>query len=70
MFTKICGPNALKNVVLGHTIWDQVSIARGKACEKELVSTLKKREWMAARGGRVYRDRGMYKSYLNLIEYR
>jgi hypothetical protein len=66
MFKQLCGPDALKSVVLATTMWDRVSEVEGKARETELVST--KGIWggMVERGSRVYRHTGMYPYFATL----
>ena len=38
-FKKICGDEALRNVVLGTTKWDQVKLEKGQQREQELENT-------------------------------
>jgi GTP-binding protein EngB required for normal cell division len=58
MFKKLCGNNALKNVILGTTMWDKVSETEGTARELELTSTSDFWGWMVSQGSRVYRHTG------------
>lgn len=58
MFKKLCGPDALKNVILVTTMWDRVSEAEGAAREYELTSTPDFWGWMVSHGSRVYRHSG------------
>jgi hypothetical protein len=60
MFKKLCGNNALKNVILVTTMWDKVSEAEGTARELELTSTPDFWGWMVSQGSKVYRHTGMY----------
>lgn len=39
MFKKLCGNEALKNVILVTTMWEKVTVAEGAAREKELIDT-------------------------------
>ena len=59
MFKKLCGPNALKQVILATTMWDRVSDAEGKARENELASTPDFWGWMVSQGSRVYQHAGL-----------
>lgn len=58
MFKKLCGDNALKNVILGTTMWDKVSETEGTARELELISTPDFWGWMVKQGSRVSRHTG------------
>jgi hypothetical protein len=66
MFKQLCGPDALKSVVLATTMWDRVSEVEGKARETELVSTQGIWGGMVERGSRVYRHTGMYPYFATL----
>lgn len=46
MFKKLCGNDALKNVILATTMWDRVSQSEGDARELELTSTMDFWGWM------------------------
>jgi GTP-binding protein EngB required for normal cell division len=59
MFKKLCGDNALKNVILGTTMWDRVSESEGVAREEELTSTPDFWGWMVSQGSRVFRHTGV-----------
>jgi hypothetical protein len=58
MFKKLCGDSALKNVILGTTMWDKVSETEGIARERELTSTPDFWGWMMDQGSRVFRHTG------------
>lgn len=58
MFKKLCGPNALKHVILATTMWDRVSEAEGKARENELTTTPDFWGWMVSQGSRVNQHAG------------
>lgn len=59
MFKQLCGPDALKNVVLATTMWSLVNPTDGQAREKELISTPEFWGWMLQKGSRVERHTGM-----------
>ena len=67
MFKKLCGPDALKNVILATTMWDRVSEAEGAAREKELTSTADFWGWMVSQGSRVHRHSGKHKPNLQCL---
>lgn len=58
MFKKLCGPDALSNVILATTMWEQVTEDVGVAREKELMSTPDFWGWMVGKGSQVYRHQG------------
>ena len=58
MFKKLCGPNALRHVILATTMWDRVSEVEGRAREQELTSTDDFWGWMVSQGSRVCRHSG------------
>ncbi|KAG8531169.1 uncharacterized protein KY384_004527 [Bacidia gigantensis] len=68
MFKKLCGQNALSNVILATTMWDRVTEAEGKAREMELTSTPDFWGWMVTQGSRVYRHTGDKESAYRLIQ--
>ncbi|KAF2807133.1 P-loop containing nucleoside triphosphate hydrolase protein [Mytilinidion resinicola] len=68
MFKKLCGPNALKNVILATTMWDSVREADGAARESELISTPGFWGWMVSQGSKVYRHSGSTRSAFGLIQ--
>ena len=57
-FKKLCGDDALKNVILATTKWDRVSKQKGTARERELRSTEEFWGWMVSQGSKVYRHTG------------
>jgi DNA repair exonuclease SbcCD ATPase subunit len=66
MFQKLCGKNALKNVVLATSFWDQVDPDRASRREKELRESKEFWGQMIERGSRVVRL-GDYKANLKLL---
>ena len=60
MFKKLCGPNALNNVILATTMWDRVCEAEGLARETELTSTDDFWGWMLSQGSKVHRHSGQW----------
>ena len=59
MFRKLCGPEALKNVILATTMWDRISETEGKARENELTTTPDFWGWMLSQGSRIHRHTGI-----------
>lgn len=59
MFKKLCGPNALKSVILATTMWDMVTETIGQAREEELASNQDYWGGMIKHGSRVRRHAGM-----------
>jgi hypothetical protein len=55
MFRQLCGPDCLKNVVLGTTFWGSVDMATGERREKELVENDQFWGRMVAKGSQVVR---------------
>lgn len=68
MFKKLCGNDALKNVLLATTMWDRVGDVEGSARESELISTPDFWGWMVGRGSRVYRHTGEEGRFRRLID--
>ncbi|CAM1502632.1 Fc.00g074080.m01.CDS01 [Cosmosporella sp. VM-42] len=55
MFKKLCGPDALKNVILVTTMWEKVDYQDGERREEELKSTPDFWGLMMDKGSQVYR---------------
>ncbi|KAK4040361.1 hypothetical protein C8A01DRAFT_46258 [Parachaetomium inaequale] len=55
MFKQLCGPDALKHVILATTMWDRVPDGDGVDREKVLVDTPEFWGWMLARGSSCHR---------------
>lgn len=68
MFKKLCGPDALKNVILCTNMWDRVSLNIGTKFEEELVSTPEFWDWMKSQGSLVCRHDGDRASAVRLVE--
>lgn len=67
MFKKLCGPNALKNVILATTMWDRVAPQEGADRESELRSNEDFWGWMISKGSRVERHGNNRESAMRLI---
>lgn len=67
MFKKLCGPNALKNVILATTMWDKVTPKEGADRESELRSKEDFWGWMISKGSRVERHGNSRESAMRLI---
>lgn len=55
MFRKLCGPDCVKNIVLGTTFWDCVAPEKGAMREKELTSNDQFWGLLAKKGSRTVR---------------
>ncbi|KAE8444245.1 hypothetical protein EG329_000745 [Mollisiaceae sp. DMI_Dod_QoI] len=69
MFKKLCGEDALKNVILGTTMWDKVTTAQGEERELQLTSTPDFWGWMISKGSVVHRHAGDRQSAMRLLEH-
>ena len=67
MFKKLCGQNALKNVILATTKWEEVGEEKGYEREKELKSTEEFWGWMVKNGSQVQRHYNNKESAMRLI---
>ena len=67
MFKKLCGPEALRNVILATTMWEQVNINEGAKREKELEKTPDLWGWMISKGSGVERHTNDRESALRLL---
>jgi predicted RNase H-like nuclease (RuvC/YqgF family) len=68
MFKKLCGNDALRNVILGTTMWDKVHEAEGCRREEELSTTPDFWGWMLSRGSVMLRHKNNRTSALELID--
>jgi hypothetical protein len=68
MFKKLCGPNALKNVILATTMWEQVSPEHGERREQELMRTSEFWGEMILRGAQVKRHYNNADSAWSLVD--
>ncbi|KAL8405392.1 hypothetical protein RB596_004311 [Gaeumannomyces avenae] len=67
MFKKLCGPDALKMVILATTMWEQVNQEVGEAREEELRTTEEYWGCMVQRGSRIFRHTNNPDSALRLV---
>lgn len=67
MFKKLCGVDALKNVILVTTMWEKVNASEGEARVQELTSTEDFWGCMIASGSRVERHTNDRDSALRLV---
>jgi len=69
MFKKLCGRDALKNVVLATTMWERVKVEDGAKREQELVNTPEFWGWMTENGSRTYRHDNTLESANRLLRF-
>lgn len=55
MFRRLCGDDALKNVILVTTMWDRVTFKEGVIREDQLKQTPEFWGWMTNKGSKTYR---------------
>lgn len=67
LFKKLCGDDALQNVILATTMWDLVGEDVGAMREQELISTTEFWGYMASRGSKAYRHDNTHSSAMKLI---
>ncbi|KAK6214586.1 hypothetical protein LQW54_004308 [Pestalotiopsis sp. IQ-011] len=67
VFRKLCGPDALKKVILVTTLWDQVSESVGAAREEELRATEDFWGSMIKKGSRIERYSNSKESAVKLV---
>lgn len=67
MFRKLCGQDALKNVILATTMWDRIEPSEGEARERELIATPEYWGWMQTQGSTVFRYTGSLASAHHII---
>ncbi|CAK7209586.1 hypothetical protein SCUCBS95973_000490 [Sporothrix curviconia] len=67
LFKKLCGDDALQNVILVTTMWDLVGESVGAMRERELVSTAAFWGYMASKGSKAYRHDNTHASAMKLI---
>ncbi|KAJ5961653.1 hypothetical protein N7501_006594 [Penicillium viridicatum] len=68
MFKKLCGPDALKNVILATTMWEKVSQEDGERREQELERTSDFWGEMIMRGAQVKRHQNNTNSAWGLVD--
>ncbi|CZR55861.1 uncharacterized protein PAC_05749 [Phialocephala subalpina] len=66
---KLCGKDALKNVILATTMWSNVTPEKGTERESQLLSTPEFWGWMKAQGSTVRRHMGDRRSAVKIIDY-
>ncbi|KAF8862967.1 hypothetical protein BDZ45DRAFT_145841 [Acephala macrosclerotiorum] len=69
MFKKLCGKDALKNVILATTMWSNVTPEKGAERESQLLSTPEFWGWMKAQGSTVRRHMGDRRSAVKIIDF-
>ncbi|KAL1904241.1 hypothetical protein Sste5344_010042 [Sporothrix stenoceras] len=67
LFKKLCGDDALRNVILATTMWDLVGEDVGAMREQELISTPAFWGYMHSKGSNTYRHHNTHASAMNLI---
>jgi hypothetical protein len=68
MFKKLCGPQALQNVILVTTMWELVNPAEGEKRENQLIKTPEFWGWMMDQGSQVQRHYNTRESAMRLLE--
>ncbi|KUJ18934.1 uncharacterized protein LY89DRAFT_696320 [Mollisia scopiformis] len=69
MFKKLCGKDALKNVILATTMWSLVDREKGAEREAQLLSTPEFWGWMKDQGSTVMRHSGDRRSAVEIIDH-
>lgn len=69
MFKKLCGDNALKNVILVTSMWDRVSEEEGSKREAQLIQTPEFWGWMISKGSKTFRHDNSFASAKKLLHY-
>jgi hypothetical protein len=67
MFKKLCGPHALKNVILATTMWEKVDEADGEERERQLAATPDFWGTMKDNGSQIVRHHNNSRSAMALI---
>lgn len=68
-FKKLCGDDALQNVILATTMWDVVDETVGSAREEQLVGAPEFWGYMVAHGSTVYRHDNTRSSAMRIIDH-
>ena len=68
MFKSLCGPDAMKNVMLVTSMWDQVPVEVAQNREKELMETEEFWGWMHKRGSIVRRHDNTHHSAEAIVQ--
>ena len=69
MFKKLCGDNALKNVILITSMWDRVAEKEGAKRERELTQTPEFWGFMISKGSKAYRHNNSIESAKQLLRH-
>ena len=69
MFKKLCGDNALKNVILITSMWDRVAENEGAKRERELLQTPEFWGFMISKGSKAYRHNNSIESAKQLLRH-
>ncbi|KAJ8132650.1 hypothetical protein O1611_g968 [Lasiodiplodia mahajangana] len=69
MFKKLCGHNAIKNIILVTTMWEDVQLNTGKPREEELRTTPNYWGDMVSKGARIARHQNDYKSARSIVNF-
>jgi hypothetical protein len=68
MFKKLCGPAALKHVILATTMWERLTDQEmGFKREQELIETEDFWGWMKKQGSQVIRHQGTWESAMDVL---
>jgi len=67
LFEKICGKDAMKNVVIATTMWDEVSHEVGEMREQELASKPVFFQQALSHGARMFRQDNSFTSAVTLV---
>lgn len=69
MFKQLCGPDALKHVLLVTTMWDKVSEQEAIQREKELIDTPEFWGWMLSKGSSCHRHYNTEDSARDIVQH-
>jgi GTP-binding protein EngB required for normal cell division len=69
MFKKLCGDEALKNVILATSMWDRVSEEEGTRREQQLIETPEFWGWMIGKGSKTFRHNYGLQSAKDLLRH-
>lgn len=68
MFKSLCGPDAMRNVMLVTSMWDQVPVKVAEQREKELIDTEEFWGWMCKKGSIVRRHHNTHYSAEAIVQ--
>jgi small GTP-binding protein len=69
LFKKLCGEDALKNVVLATSMWDKVAPHEAQKREDQLKNTPEFWGWMMSKGSKTYRHNNTKESARDLLKH-